>query len=98
MKPYCWLWVALIFVGCVCPNGTWEAQRQTALSIQDPQQRADALATAAEAAGSIGDIVTVKKALGDLANDPRHDEVAERAAPSNWVMPRIGFQPGKRRT
>jgi hypothetical protein len=70
----------LVISGCLSANGTWESQRQAALALPDARQRADALATAAEAAGSVGDLDTVKKCLDDLATDPRHDEVCDRCA------------------
>jgi hypothetical protein len=46
----------------------------------DPVARANSLTVFAQAAGSIGDVATVKLALQDLAADPRHDEIAEQCA------------------
>jgi len=66
--------------GCVARNGIWEPQLRLARSIDNPIQRAEAVATATEAAASIGDLATVKSGLRDLTDDPRHDEVAERCA------------------
>jgi len=80
MKWWGWSVLAVAVTGCATPNGAWEPQLRAARSIGDPRQRADALAAAAEAAGSVGDVATVKSALGDLADDPRHDDVAERCA------------------
>jgi len=80
MRSCGWLIVAIVVTGCATRDGAWEQQLRAARAIEDPPQRADALATAAAAAGSVGDLATVKNALGDLADDPRHDDVAEQCA------------------
>ena len=80
MKWWAGLLLAIVVTGCATHNGAWEPQLRQARSISDPKQRADAMVTVAEAAGSVGDLETVTRALGDLANDPRHDDVAERCA------------------
>ena len=80
MKSSIWVLIALFYAGCSSPNGNWDSQERVAISIDTTPQWLDAMVITAKAAGNIGDLRTIKRALADLSLDIRHDEVAEQCA------------------
>ena len=68
--------------GCLAapPDSVWLQQRKSVTAIPDVTQRAQALRQICESAASQGDASAVRLMLGDLENDPQHDELAKRCA------------------
>lgn len=72
----------LLAAGCLAapPDPVWLQQRKSVTAIPDMTQRAQALRQICESAASQGDASAVRLMLGDLEDDPHHDELAKRCA------------------
>ena len=74
--------IVLLATGCLAapPDAVWLQQRKSVTAIPDMNQRAQALRQICESAASQGDASAVRLMLGDLEDDPNHDELAKRCA------------------
>ena len=69
--------------GCLSarpPDQLWVDQRAGLMAVPDPARRATMLCAVTESAAAAGDAAAVKMLLADLADDPRHDDLAVRCA------------------